>query len=446
MRAVLRSSALVVVVSAVSVALTAPSSSVAATAPRLAATPTAGQAPLQVAFDTARTTADGTVAEHLLLLGNGDAVTLAAAADTANYGYQLPGFYLAQTWLRDASGGFGASPPVGIAVGRPRDGRDPPAVSVLVAPTTDALTIAFMATVTPVSGDAVVARRWDFGDGERAGEEAPFHAYKRPGVYQAAFVASSRAGLAAFARVLVVVPDPAGGGLPPSLIVAATPEDASVLTPVTVTAFVEGVAPDATVASAEVAWPDFDDAAPVVTPTTAGITVSSQHGFTEPGYYDVPVRVQLKGQTEPLAAVAHVMVAMADGSPPSPVMLMAPSAHAGVDAPYQAGDAGPTARALLVGGIGPFAFGAAAPSPSNFTVDDEGNVTWVPTRAQLGTQRLAVRIVDADGREAMREWVVDVEGHGGGCAFAAAGAPSGAALLVVALALLWAWRRAVARA
>jgi len=389
-----------------------------------------------VAFDTGNTTIDGTVAEHLLLLGNGDAVTLATATETTSYGYQLPGFYLAQTWLRQAGGGFASSQPVAITVGRPRDGRNPPAASVVVAPTTDPLTFAFATTMTPAADDAVVARRWDFGDGQSSGEEAPFHAYARPGLYQAALLATSRAGLVVFARVLVVVPDAANGGaLAPSLLLMATPEDASLLTPVTISARVEGVAPDAQVVSAHVAWPDLDDAAPTVTPTMSGITVTSQHGFTEAGYYDVPVTVQLAGQAAALTAVAHVMVANPDGSNPSPILLMVPSPQAEVDVAYTPNGAGPTARALLVGGVGPFAFGAAAPSPPNFTVDDEGNVTWVPSREQVGRQRLAVRVVDFDGVEAVHEWVVDVAGRkGGGCAVAA-GTPSGAALLVVALAL-----------
>src|SRR5262249_29547411 len=42
----------------------------AAPTPRFGATPTSGAAPLQVGFDTGNTTVEGSVAEHLLLLGN----------------------------------------------------------------------------------------------------------------------------------------------------------------------------------------------------------------------------------------------------------------------------------------------------------------------------------------------------------------------------------------
>ncbi|HEY2745251.1 MAG TPA: hypothetical protein VGL86_11530, partial [Polyangia bacterium] len=46
-----------------------------APAAHLTATPTTGTAPLVVGFDTAGSTA-GTIAEHLVLIGNGDALVL----------------------------------------------------------------------------------------------------------------------------------------------------------------------------------------------------------------------------------------------------------------------------------------------------------------------------------------------------------------------------------
>jgi hypothetical protein len=105
---------------------------------RLAATPSVGTAPLVVGFDSAHSSA-GTIAEHLLLLGNGEATPLSMAEQTTNYNYTLPGFYLAQTWLRDDSG-VALSPPVAISVSRERDGLLPPTATVTVAATTDALT------------------------------------------------------------------------------------------------------------------------------------------------------------------------------------------------------------------------------------------------------------------------------------------------------------------
>ncbi|HEX9102299.1 MAG TPA: hypothetical protein VF997_08855, partial [Polyangia bacterium] len=145
----------------------------AAPVARLDATSASGTAPLVVGFDTGRSSA-GALAEHLLLVGNGDAIPLAMAAQTTNYNYTLPGFYLAQTWLRDDSG-LALSPPVPITVARQRDGLQPATASVTVAATTDPLTFAFMATVTARDGDPIVAQRWDFGDGAGDGAAAPFH-------------------------------------------------------------------------------------------------------------------------------------------------------------------------------------------------------------------------------------------------------------------------------
>ncbi|MGZ3425990.1 MAG: PKD domain-containing protein [Polyangia bacterium] len=362
----------------------------------LAASPTSGTAPLVVGFDSARSSA-GTIAEHLLLLGNGDAISLGMAEQTTNYNYTLPGFYLAQTWLRDGSG-VALSPPVPISVLRERDGLAPPTGSATVGVTTDPATFAFTATLMPQPSDPIAAQRWSFGDGIASGEAAPFHTYAQPGIYQAALLATTQAGMPLRARLVVVV-GANGGMLPPSLLLTASPEDASVLTPVTVSAFVEGVAPDAMIASAEVVWPDLVDASPTLTPTMAGITVTSQHAIAQPGSYDVAVTVHVMGQTAALTASLPITVGNIDDSSPSPAVLMAPSSTAVVGVPYAPGEAGPAAAALLVAGDGPFAFGAAMPSPRNFSVDAHGRIAWTPTRDQLGVQRLALRIVDAQGRE-----------------------------------------------
>src|SRR3954470_4248410 len=182
--------------------------------------PTTGTAPLVVGFDTARSSA-GTIAEHLILLGNGDAISLAMAEQTTNYNFTLPGFYLAQTWLRDESG-IALSPPVPVSVTRQSDGLVPATASVLVQATTDALTFAFTGTVTAAAGDPIVAQRWEFGDGDGDGTAAPFHTYKHAGVYQATLMAATRAGMPLYARTIVIVRD-AGGAVAPSLLVTVSP-------------------------------------------------------------------------------------------------------------------------------------------------------------------------------------------------------------------------------
>ncbi|HEX9105314.1 MAG TPA: MYXO-CTERM sorting domain-containing protein, partial [Polyangia bacterium] len=224
-----------------------------------------------------------------------------------------------------------------------------------------------------------------------------------------------------------------------------SPEDASLLTPVTVSAYVEGVAAGDKITSAEVAWPDLADASPTVTPTAAGITLTSQHALATPGAYDVPVTLALASQMTPLAATVRVTVANIDGSSPSPVLLAAPSSTATAGVAYAPG---PSSGALLVAGAGPFAYAPAAPSPANFTVDAGGHLGWTPTRAQVGFQRLSVRIADALGRETVASWVVEVGGgNKSGCAIAAAASPATAwplALVAAALGLRRRRRRATA--
>jgi MYXO-CTERM domain-containing protein len=311
---------------------------------------------------------------------------------------------------------------------------------VVAAATTDPLTFAFMAKVSPASNDAIAAQRWDFGDGASDGSDAPFHTYGQPGVYQAALVATSHAGMPMYARIVVVARNP-GDGLSPSLLVNASPEDNSLLTPVTVSAYVEGVDPSTMVTAAEVQWPDLVDASPIVTVTPTGLTLTSQHSVGNPGYYDVPVAVQLDGQPQPLVADVHLTVGNIDDSMPSPVVLMAPSPTATVGVAYTPNPGATDARTLLVAGDGPFAFGAAAPSPSNFSVDDDGHVIWKPTASQRGPQRVAVRIVDSLGASTVQSWVVDVTDKSSGCSMAAGASPSSWWPLALAIAALFVRRR-----
>ena len=206
----------------------------------------------------------------------------------------------------------------------------------------------------------------------------------------------------------------------------------------------QGVDPSAKVTGAEVVWPDLTDASPTVTPTATGITVSSQHSLGSAGIYQVPVLVQLDGGAAPLAASVQVTVGNIDDSPPSPVVLTPPVATATVGVAYMPNQGAMDGRALLVAGNGPFAFGAAAPSPANFTVDAEGHVAWTPTRSELGPQRVAVRIVDANGIAVVQSWVVDVTEKTSGCSVAGRAPASAAWPLAILAVLLLRRRRATA--
>src|SRR5262249_54349088 len=160
-----------------------------------------------------------------------------------------------------------------------------------------------------------------------------YHTYAAPGVYQAALIATSRAGLPMYGRVVVVARD-VNGNVGPSLLVTASTEDASLLTPVTVTAYVQGAPTTTMLPAAEEQWPDLVDASPTVTPTMAGISVTSQHSLGTAGYYQIPVLVQLTAGQAPLAASAPLTVGNIDDSPPSPVVLMDPTPIATVGVAY----------------------------------------------------------------------------------------------------------------
>jgi PKD repeat protein len=405
--------------------------------PTLTATVQSGVAPLPTALDpNGSVVEDGqTVALHLVFPGNGDIVPVPPLGSAVGYTYTLPGFDVASSWLLEApSGKFASSRPVGIMALRLRDGLAAPTVTTVVAATTEPGTLAFSATVTPAMGDVEIGRRWQFGDGAESGQASPLHHYERPGLYQGRLVVTTRAGLLARSPLLVVV---AGDAAPP-LVAGVTPGDARPRTPLKLVAYVVGAG--LAFAGAEVDWPDLADVAPQVTATATGLTLTSTYDFAAAGAYDVPVALALVGQPQPLRTIAHVMVANPDGSAPSPVLMATPAPRAIVGQPYAPDDSGAVAPSLLIAGNGPFAFGVAAPSPRNFGVDDGGVIHWTPTREQLGTQRLALQVTDADGRQATFSWVVAVVEPSSGCA-AAPGAPARSSpWLLLPLVLVWARR------
>jgi MYXO-CTERM domain-containing protein len=406
-----------------------------------------GFPPLQSTFDTSHSQVDDgqTAALHLVFPGNGDVLTQPASGATLAYTYAFPGFYLAGSWLSESPSGLAAgATPAAISVARVGDGQAPPAVDVVVAHTTDPLTMAFMPMVTPADGDAEVARRWDFGDGSFGGEPMPLHGYAQAGLYQAALLSTTGSGMAAAARLIVAVAA-ADGSMPPSLLVGITPGDAPPLTPVTLVAFISpgaaagaGATVSPTVKNAHVDWPGLEDAAPGVTTTDTGVMVRSPYAFAAAGVYDVPITVELDGLTTPLSATGHVTVGDLSAMPPSPALLAPPSSSATVGQPYEPSGAGATLRGLLIAGNGPFAFAVVAPSPAGLIVDSTGKVGWTPSAAQLGDQRLAVTVTDGAGQTLALSWVVTVSDvhKQAGCAAIPGAANAGETAWLAALALL----------
>ena len=421
-------------------------------APLLSVNPPAGTRPLVTAFDTTGTTLDcgQTAQDYLLFPGNGAVVALSAAplSQSIPYTFTIPGFYLAATYLSESpSGRARTSPSVAIGVTRGSDGTPPPTVALQIQNMGAPLAFAFSADVTLSMNpfDPMAAQLWDFGDGVTSGVDEPQHTYPQNGIYQVSYIVTTQRGMAAYARAILVISD-SSGHVPASMLVGAMPAETAPMQPVQVSAFVENLG-GASVKSARVIWPDnADDEPSIGTPNNGIVTITSSRGIAEPDEYDIPVNVTLSTGQE-LASVAHIVVANADGTPPSPVPLSKPYGKALVGAAYEINGPGAISRSLLVRGDGPFTFTAGDPSPTNVVVDAAGNFNWKPTKAQVGNQRIAVKILDADGKVKTMSWVVLVEemktGGGCGCDLTGTGptVPGAATSALVALMLLWRSRR-----
>jgi MYXO-CTERM domain-containing protein len=405
---------------------------------------TNGIAPLPTNLDARGSSAGAgqTIGLELVFPGNGDLVAAPAGGDAIGYTYLLPGYYGASSWIVESpSGAFAGSAPVGISARRLRDGVAAPRVDVVLAHTTDVSVMAFLPMVTPIAGVVEVGHHWDFGDGAGSGEDSPLHRYPQPGLYQATYVLATAGGLLSRVPLLVDVGDASGGAARrPPFLVGVTPGDAKPSTPVTLVAYIVGKG--LTVTRAAVAWPDLVDAAPEVTPTPFGAILTSPYQFADPGSYDIPVTVQLDGVAAQLDSVAHVSISLPDGGAPSPVLLARPAAEVEAGVAYEPNGSGARAQRLLIAGNGPFAFGVAAPSPRNVTIDDDGTLRWVPSAGQVGTQRLAVTVTDEDGQSATFTWVVAVRaGSSSACDFVPGAPASSSPWLLVILAAGLAVRR-----
>ena len=298
-----------------------------------------------------------------------------------------------------------------------------------------------MATVSAQPNDPIVARRWDFGDGSSDGSRRAVSHLRAARRLSGARCSRPRAsGLPLYGRVIVVVRAPAAWSAPSLLAtgvaggrVAADAGDRD-------RASSRACDPTTKVLGAAVQWPDLVDASPTVTPTA-----TRHHGDLEPRVSAIPASTTSRcscsstGRRRRSVRPCTLTVGNIDGSAPSPVVLVAPSADATVGEAYAPnpgatdGAHAPRRRRRAVRLRRGVAV-ARATSPSTATARSAGRRRG----AQRGPQRVAVRIVDANGVSAG----ADVGGRRGRRSRAAARSPArapsprgrlAAALLVLAL-------------
>ena len=178
------------------------------------ASPTTGQAPLEVDFTATASDQDGTITG--VTWDFGDSTT--GSGSSVTHTFVRAGPYTITAVAQDDRGDR-VSDQVTITVSEAPN--QPPTVKVSALPVGgDApLTVRFSSQAVDTDG-GIATYRWDFGDGGSATEPSPVHTFARAGVFTATLTVTDDDGAKASAEVRITVtnppPDDPGGSDPPA--------------------------------------------------------------------------------------------------------------------------------------------------------------------------------------------------------------------------------------
>jgi len=142
------------------------------------ATPTAGPAPLLVAFDASGSTDSGSIVSYRWSFGDGSVGT----GVTTSHTYTMEGSFTAVVTVTDNYGATDTAS-IGITVSAPLN--DSPTAAFTATPTTGSqpLTVQFNAGASSDPDGTIASYVWDFGDGGSATGVTTTHTYTSAGVY-----------------------------------------------------------------------------------------------------------------------------------------------------------------------------------------------------------------------------------------------------------------------
>lgn len=385
-------------------------------------TPGAGDAPLQVAFDSSASTAPGGFLSTIFSFGD---QTPDKEGKTATHTYNTCGGYQARLRVIDAYGQVGLSE---RSVAVTCNGKRPPSarIAAVVIESPGKTSVAFNADCKPGSG-AIVAYQWSTTDGYFSDEQSGTHDFA-PGMHTLRLTVIDENGLIA-ADDMPVFAFAGDGRKPPQITARATP--AAATAPAAVKFTLEALDPDGQVAS--VKW-RFSD----------GSEVSEREPsrtYNDPIADEVKVEVTDNDGLVATATVSVTIRASDNSLPPRFVSVPTEELIAGQVYAYDE-DGLPT-----VSGSGPFQYDLLL-APEGATVDSAtGKLSYTAPYGPQGPKEFSLRVVGAAG-SAVQNWEVSVidlgvpapdDGNasgGCGCHGGGAGMP-----FVIAAALWFARRR-----
>jgi PKD repeat protein len=264
------------------------------------ATPTSGDAPLEVWFHAVADDPEGKPLTYKWEFGDGSG---SALGDEAEHTYLTKGTYTAKLTVTD-QGGETATKEFTITVADP-PGNRAPVVEAAAVPAAGQAPLAVLLTANGIDPDGdALTYAWDFGDGTTGKGRRARHTYTQVGTFEATVTASDGKGGTATATVEIVVGNPPANQAP-TVEIAADPAGGTA--PLKVNFSAAGLDPDGDALS--YVWSFGDGGA------AGGPKVS--HTFTQAGSYTVTVTVKdAHGNTGTKSLT--LVVAAPSAAPPAP--------------------------------------------------------------------------------------------------------------------------------
>lgn len=234
------------------------------------ASPTSGQAPLNVSFLASGSDSDGTIAGYTWDFGDGGS----SSQSNPSHVYSSAGTYIARVVVRDDDGAT-ATASIQITVSAP---NQPPSVNLTASPTSGhaPLSVVFVGSGSDPDG-TITEYSWAFGDGLGSTQQSPSHTYNAQGTYTATLTVKDNSGATASKSVQITVLPP---NQPPTITAEASPLRGAPPLRVLFTATASD--PDGQIVSA--LW-DFGDG------TTAS-ELNTQHTYSAEGTFTAVLQVR----------------------------------------------------------------------------------------------------------------------------------------------------------
>ena len=287
------------------------------------ATPSAGPAPLAVAFSGSGSTDNGSIVSYAWNFGDpGSGASNTATGVTASHTYAAAGTYSAVLSVTD-NGGLVRTAARIITVSA--SNTPPVAVTSASAPTSGPapLTVSFSSSGSSDPDGTIEDYLWQFGDGpaSNSSQPDPTHTYATPGTYTATLTVTDDDGATTTESVSITV-DP---NLAPTAAATATPQNGTV--PLTV-AFDGSGSSDPEAQALTYDW-NFGDPASGPADTATGATPTHTYGTAGP-YTATLTVTDVGGLTDVTTVVVTAAPAnqapVADASSSAPLSGVAPLA------------------------------------------------------------------------------------------------------------------------